>query len=464
MSAEQQRPCGGAASKQCNAPTANGQPCKRRTKSTFPCCYIHTIYGKRGETQCAGGRLPEPQLLASAGVSLRVKNSRIKLPGGATMKGLFVQAPAKLLRYGDSGLAERNILAQPPAERGNPKMGRNNATPSRETKLVFRPKERIAKYVGEVLTEAELQARYPGEALGPYVYRHHYENQNRADLLVDAAYWCSGVARYANDICKNSYPRPNGVDRQGRPTYPDPTKNGNMSYCPKTNVKFKVSRSNPRKIYLIAIKNIYDDDELYVEYGPEYWGGIGEAADRDARRQRRASHPQRRGAQSPARRKRIGSECSPKEVNLPRKNSRYVSEYDALVVMQGMPNLQQIVLEKSVDPREQPDGKGVIVTRYAGPTLAMLGMGHLNNAENARNLKRDMLIAFSGMKRVGLKHDDLYPRNVCYDAAKKSYTLIDMGKVKKRSEYSIDAQWESLLKNIKKPTSYQGVNIRPEGC
>jgi SET domain-containing protein len=114
--------------------------------------------------------------------------------------------------------------------------------------LVFEPGDLITEYTGERVTFAEMNKRYTARKTAPYA-------ANVPSHGVDAA--CErGVASLANHA-------------------PESRKNGKFVYD---------SRNN---LYLVATKNIYNGEEILVNYGTDY-----------RLRERGASHNTRRGKRS----------------------------------------------------------------------------------------------------------------------------------------------------------------------
>lgn len=97
----------------------------------------------------------------------------------------------------------------------------------------------VSKYTGERLTPAEVNARYPGDAVAPYVLQ---VGRNR---FVDARATNSGPARYAND-CR-------APDRRAR-------------RCQGNNTQFRRNGD-----LATMSRPVRAGDELFVSYGREYW-------------------------------------------------------------------------------------------------------------------------------------------------------------------------------------------------
>lgn len=98
----------------------------------------------------------------------------------------------------------------------------------------FERNQTIAPYKGEKLTHAQLERRYPGDTVAQYVA------QRGPDLFLDARRTSAGVARYAN------HKRP-------------PQNNADLTAAPHN------------KVELEAKRRIRPGQEIFVDYGPEYW-------------------------------------------------------------------------------------------------------------------------------------------------------------------------------------------------
>lgn len=111
--------------------------------------------------------------------------------------------------------------------------------------LVFVPGQTIVPYIGETVTHALHEARYPGDTIAPYSFPIA---NNR---VVDAGPM-RGVAALAND-CR--------------------TQNRNRGDCEGNNARLvRGGAGNYPK--LVATQPIFDGDEIFCDYGDEYWGGI----------------------------------------------------------------------------------------------------------------------------------------------------------------------------------------------
>ncbi|MCW3084349.1 MAG: hypothetical protein JWP12_1715 [Bacteroidetes bacterium] len=109
------------------------------------------------------------------------------------------------------------------------------------TKRDVKKGERIVEYLGEVITEAELDIRAEKDIYG-YAF---YISKKKC---VDAYYTPDELARYANDA--------KGITRI-------PGLNNNCSYEIWKN-----------RGWIKAEKNIKAGDEIFVSYGHEYWRDI----------------------------------------------------------------------------------------------------------------------------------------------------------------------------------------------
>ena len=92
--------------------------------------------------------------------------------------------------------------------------------------------EKIVRYTGEVLNDAQLQERYPGDSTAPYVV------QQKRGRYVDAA--CErGTSAYVN----------------------------HKSYT-QSNCRWLVNQAG--QVWIVAKQNIPADTELFVSYGSDY--------------------------------------------------------------------------------------------------------------------------------------------------------------------------------------------------
>ncbi len=107
----------------------------------------------------------------------------------------------------------------------------------------YRKGDRIIEYTGEVLDKLEYEARYGKEELGKYVLR-----ATRGCYIDAKDPEKSGPARYVND-CRR-------CDKK-------------EGACPGNNVRAQVQPS--KKAFLYATKAIAPGDELFWNYGNEYW-------------------------------------------------------------------------------------------------------------------------------------------------------------------------------------------------
>lgn len=105
----------------------------------------------------------------------------------------------------------------------------------------FRPSSTVTRYSGEALTAAQVEARYPGNTLAPYVLKVG------RDRFVDGRATNSGPARYVND-CRRA-------DRDA-------------GHCPGNNAK--LSRTGTVKF---ASRPIPSGSEIFAPYGRQYWSG-----------------------------------------------------------------------------------------------------------------------------------------------------------------------------------------------
>ena len=109
------------------------------------------------------------------------------------------------------------------------------------TKRDIKKGERIVEYLGEIITEKELDRRAEKDIYG-YAF---YINKNRC---IDAYYTPDALARYANDA--KGISRVEGV---------------------KNNSSYKIWNNRG---WIAAEKNIKAGEEILVSYGAEYWKDI----------------------------------------------------------------------------------------------------------------------------------------------------------------------------------------------
>jgi hypothetical protein len=112
---------------------------------------------------------------------------------------------------------------------------------------VFRKGDVLTPYIGELLSQEELDDRYEEDEVAPYVDTVEV-GMNGDDMYVDGA-CMRGVASLANDAIPGSMC---------------------TGKC-KTNARFWSGDGNYP--ILEAIRSIRDGDEIFVEYGLKYWTG-----------------------------------------------------------------------------------------------------------------------------------------------------------------------------------------------
>lgn len=110
--------------------------------------------------------------------------------------------------------------------------------------VVFKERDPITPYIGDVFTQAEMEETY-GDATAPYA--ETIAVTHGEDLVVDGA-CMRGVASMANDInegavCDGGACRINSYFYSGNGKYPT----------------------------LVAERDIMDGEEIFAEYGDEYW-------------------------------------------------------------------------------------------------------------------------------------------------------------------------------------------------
>lgn len=124
-----------------------------------------------------------------------------------------------------------------------------DATAAANNEPVFEAGDKIVPYVGDRMTQAQLDARYPGEEIAPYAVETEVAYsmpQNR--YLLDGAN-LRGVANLAN-MC-----RPSNHARSG---------------C-NNNAEIKASNVSGKFPNLVAYAPIMDGDEIFVDYGADYF-------------------------------------------------------------------------------------------------------------------------------------------------------------------------------------------------
>ena len=100
--------------------------------------------------------------------------------------------------------------------------------------LIFEEGDKICEYEGQTLTNAQLNARYGDQYTAPYAYEYAH------NVIIDSA--CRrGVGAIINH---------------------KPTDDG-------ANVRWSVDRRN-RKVNLVATEDIYNNQELFIDYGEDY--------------------------------------------------------------------------------------------------------------------------------------------------------------------------------------------------
>ncbi len=109
------------------------------------------------------------------------------------------------------------------------------------TKVDVKKNERIVEYLGEIITEAELDRRAEKDIYG-YAF---YISKKKC---IDAYYQPEALARYANDA--KGLTRVEGL---------------------KNNCCYDIWKNRG---WIKAEKNIKAGEEIFVSYGPEYWKDI----------------------------------------------------------------------------------------------------------------------------------------------------------------------------------------------
>jgi SET domain-containing protein len=199
-----------AKSIECRALSSSGDRCKRRTVKYGPNCWQHT------------------KILDG----VEVKKSKIKLPNGKRMMGLFAMRS-------------------------------------------FKPKQAIVEYTGEKLSQNDLDTRYPGDTIASYTVK-------RTDTsYIDARKTNSGVARYSND-CENV----------ANPNIQKKKCNADMALVkiPRSGKRAR------RGVVLRAITKIKKGDEILNSYGDQYWDhGRENMSDKLLKKRHKITHKSIRG-------------------------------------------------------------------------------------------------------------------------------------------------------------------------
>jgi len=128
----------------------------------------------------------------------------------------------------------------------------------------FQRYELIAPYDGEVVSQAQLNARYPGDAIGAYALK-----KDREPVYIDAA-----CQRHAGSIV-------NGARRRADANVEFMSVNAWIKKLPKHVNKTAARRDAMTmhridddipnfRLWVVARKHIDADEELLAHYGPEY--------------------------------------------------------------------------------------------------------------------------------------------------------------------------------------------------
>jgi len=116
--------------------------------------------------------------------------------------------------------------------------------------IIFRPNDKITEYLGEKISTEERKKRY-GDKWGPYVYFKPYGHPS-----IDAQYYRNASA-YANDgawIIKN-----NSIEKR----------------VPS------LANAKLERGFLVATKNIKNNEEIFLDYSENYWKKRYEFKDND---------------------------------------------------------------------------------------------------------------------------------------------------------------------------------------
>jgi len=110
-------------------------------------------------------------------------------------------------------------------------------------KALFKRGEPILEYTGEQITWAECQKRNNAlDGVGAYYF---YITERKC---IDALYRLDSLARYVNDAA--GFVRIPGI---------------------RNNSRFEIIKGKP---FIVASRNIFPGDEIYVGYGREYWAAM----------------------------------------------------------------------------------------------------------------------------------------------------------------------------------------------
>jgi len=110
-------------------------------------------------------------------------------------------------------------------------------------KALFKRGDQIIEYTGDQITWAECQKR--NEALDGVGAYYFYISEKKC---IDALYRLDSLARYVNDAA--GFVRISGI---------------------RNNSKFEIIKGKP---FIVASRNIFPGDEIYVGYGREYWAAM----------------------------------------------------------------------------------------------------------------------------------------------------------------------------------------------
>lgn len=225
---------------------AGEHPCELFAHQTYPFCHLHT------------------RLL----LNLKVKGSRITFSCGRRvvppMLGLFASRNRAESRV---PLAEGGRGEDRETDGARLAFGPRVLGPHPETGTRTAPPGLICRALGEHLTPDAFDRRYPGRCrLAPYAIEVCDEGPGSETYYLDQAR-LRGITAYANDPAG-----PNPPERTGRewapPEYPKgpfPIGGGRFGVY---NARFALVGS---ELCLVATENIYDGDEIYVDYGRLYW-------------------------------------------------------------------------------------------------------------------------------------------------------------------------------------------------
>lgn len=85
------------------------------------------------------------------------------------------------------------------------------------------------------------------------------------------------------------------------------------------------------------------------------------------------------------------------------------------------------------------------IMRKGGDSLDAHQFDRDNLAAAKKKLKHDMKIAFAHLLRIGIRYNDIYPRNIVYNKSRNSFVLIDFGKIIDVFPLLQRKEWNSIM-------------------